>query len=300
MNSMKRTSTSWSRPNVARSTISSSLTPRSTTALILTGANPASLAASMPSSTLRARRGGSSRSNFGPVERVEADVDPVEPGGAQLVGHAANVAPLVVIASGMRRPSGRAASLRDEHRQVGPHRRLAAGEADAVDPKRSTKIRASRSISSNVSTSLRGSHFMPSSGMQYVQRKLQRSVTEIRRSRMARPKGSTRSVGSHAPSAYEHEHGNVSHRPGSRRRRARSAMASASAVAASWWLPWAPTERDVVAAVVAERAGTRPECTLPSGRRRIPSSLTATQAGRGRAGGDPSSGAAPGGRTARS
>ena len=33
------------------------------------------------------------------------------------------------------------------------------------------------------------------------------------------------------------------------------ASASANDVAASWWLPWAPTERDVVAPVGAERAG---------------------------------------------
>jgi hypothetical protein len=35
-----------------------------------------------------------------------------------------------------------------------------------------------------VSTSERGSHCMPSDGMQYVHRKLHRSVTEMRRSRM--------------------------------------------------------------------------------------------------------------------
>src|SRR6056297_4027707 len=40
---------------------------------------------------------------------------------------------------------------------------------------------------------------MPSSGMQYVQRKLQRSVMEMRRSRMMRPNGSTRSS---IPPAY--------------------------------------------------------------------------------------------------
>ncbi len=63
----------------------------------------------------------------------------------------------------------------------------------------STKMRARRSISSNVSTSLRGSHCIPSSGMQYVQRKLHRSVTEIRRSRIVRPNGSIRSIASRYP-----------------------------------------------------------------------------------------------------
>ena len=39
-----------------------------------------------------------------------------------------------------------------------------------------------------------GSHCIPSSGMQYVQRKLHRSVIEMRRSRTVRPNGSTRSA----------------------------------------------------------------------------------------------------------
>ena len=50
------------------------------------------------------------------------------------------MAPLVVIdrsgfwpASGRRRAGSAAGQLRDQHRQVGPHGRLAAGEADAVD-----------------------------------------------------------------------------------------------------------------------------------------------------------------------
>ena len=52
---------------------------------------------------------------------------------------------------------------------------------------RSTKIRAMRSISSKVRTSERSSHTNPSAGMQYVQRKLHRSVTEMRTSRTVRP-----------------------------------------------------------------------------------------------------------------
>src|SRR3954470_2755819 len=47
--------------------------------------------------------------------------------------------------------------------------------------------RTSRSISSNDSRALRSSHGRPSAGMQYWQRKLQRSVTETRRSEMRRP-----------------------------------------------------------------------------------------------------------------
>src|SRR5438105_12102517 len=48
-----------------------------------------------------------------------------------------------------------------------------------------------RTISSNVSTSLLGSHGSPSAGMQYVQRKLHLSVTEMRRSSAIRPNVST-------------------------------------------------------------------------------------------------------------
>ena len=51
-----------------------------------------------------------------------------------------------------------------------------------------TKIPRSRVSSSKVSSSDRGSQASPSAGMQYVHRKLQRSVTEIRRSSATRPK----------------------------------------------------------------------------------------------------------------
>ena len=48
----------------------------------------------------------------------------------------------------------------------------------------------SRISSSSVSSSSRGSHFIPSAGMQYRQRRLQRSVTESRSERWVRPKPS--------------------------------------------------------------------------------------------------------------
>src|SRR5260221_3704960 len=51
----------------------------------------------------------------------------------------------------------------------------------------STKRRTSRSISSKARISARSSHGSPSAGMQYWQRKLQRSVTETRRSEIRRP-----------------------------------------------------------------------------------------------------------------
>src|SRR3546814_10213687 len=66
-------------------------------------------------------------------------------------------------------------------------------------PKRSTNTRATRVISSKERISSRASHAIPSSGMQYVQRKLQRSVTEIRRSRWTRPNPSTSCSGTTGP-----------------------------------------------------------------------------------------------------
>ena len=76
------------------------------------------------------------------AERVERDVDAVEAGVAQLVGQQAEGGAVggdreVGLLPGQRRVGRRgqpqAGQLRHEHRQVGPHGRLAAGEADAVD-----------------------------------------------------------------------------------------------------------------------------------------------------------------------
>ena len=50
-----------------------------------------------------------------------------------------------------------------------------------------TSSRTTRSISSKLSTSERSSHGRPSAGMQYWQRKLQRSVTDTRTSEIRRP-----------------------------------------------------------------------------------------------------------------
>ncbi len=52
---------------------------------------------------------------------------------------------------------------------------------------------------------------MPSAGMQYVQRKLHRSVTEIRRSRTVRPKGSTRSIARILRPSPGRRHADVGH-----------------------------------------------------------------------------------------
>src|SRR6478735_4471363 len=60
---------------------------------------------------------------------------------------------------------------------------------------RPTNTRTSRSISSNERMSSRGSQTYSSSGMQYWQRRLQRSVTETRRLRSGRARRSGRDTG---------------------------------------------------------------------------------------------------------
>ena len=79
------------------------------------------------------------------------------------------------------------ASIADQRREVAPHERLAAGQADvARPPSPPAAPRAARSPRS-VRISARSSQGRPSAGMQYWQRKLQRSVTETRRSPIGRP-----------------------------------------------------------------------------------------------------------------
>src|SRR5207248_4264473 len=62
----------------------------------------------------------------------------------------------------------------------------------------STRMRVRRTISSKDRTSSRASHGSPAAGMQYTQRKLQRSVTEIRRSSATRPNVSSNRTGGFA------------------------------------------------------------------------------------------------------
>jgi hypothetical protein len=83
MNSMKRTTTPSSRPNRAKSTTSSSFTPRVSTTLTFTGSSPAATAARMPAST----SGSSSRRVVSGeavgAQRVERHVHPPQAGGHQ-------------------------------------------------------------------------------------------------------------------------------------------------------------------------------------------------------------------------
>ena len=130
MNSMKRMPTPLSRPKRARSTTSSSLTPRITTAFTFTGERPASIAASMPAIT----RGSSSRlverEERGAVERVERHVDPLQPGLHQIVRGLAQL-------HAVRRHRDvdvERCELGDQPGDVRADERLAAGEAHRVEP----------------------------------------------------------------------------------------------------------------------------------------------------------------------
>ena len=76
--------------------------------------------------------------------------------------------------------------MRTSDARSGPDRRLAAGDAQAAQPER-RELATTSVISSYVRISAFGSQSRPSSGMQYTQRKLQRSVTEIRRYSIDRP-----------------------------------------------------------------------------------------------------------------
>ena len=170
------------------STMPSSLRPRLTTALTLTGM-PAAAAASIPSST---RDTGKSTSFIARkmlvVERVEADGDAVEAASASAGAFAASSDAFVVSASSA--PSGAAA------RSASPrlaHERLAAGSRSFGDPEGDGGAGDAHDL-------LEGQQLLPLQEAVVApeddwhaveQRKLQRSVTEMRRSRSGRPSLST-------------------------------------------------------------------------------------------------------------
>ena len=85
---------------------------------------------------------------------------------ARLRSAAASASSTPLVVSARSRSQGRAASCGDERRQVAAEQRLAAGEAEAVDARARANRSAQRPISSNVSTSSRGSQRYSSSGMQ--------------------------------------------------------------------------------------------------------------------------------------
>src|SRR5665647_3548355 len=125
MNSMKRTCTSRSRVRATKASSSSS-TPSSRRALTLTGENPASKAAPTLSPAPATEPREALR-----VKAVKADVDPAQPGAAQIgripgQQHAVGGQRDVVDAA-------RAAEHADEVGAAVPHQRLPAGDAHLAD-----------------------------------------------------------------------------------------------------------------------------------------------------------------------
>src|SRR2546428_2714184 len=173
-----------------------SFTPRLVTMLILIGARPAPCAASIPARTFAtgkstsfiARKVASSSESRLTVIRLR-------PAAARAFAFCASREPFVV---SVRSRSPRAASFSTSRSRS----RRTSGSPPVSRifcTPRPTKIRTRRSISSKVRISARGRNWksLPkiSFGMQYTQRKLQRSVTLTRRSWSGRPSVSSGSTG---------------------------------------------------------------------------------------------------------
>ena len=121
------------------------------------------MAASMPSSTRCELVAPGELDEAVGAQRVERDVDAAQPGLGEVGrGQGPSVAPLVVSA----RSTPSAASLATRIGQVGPHGRLAAGEADAVDAEALDQHPGDALDLLEREQLVRGSHSMPSSGMQ--------------------------------------------------------------------------------------------------------------------------------------
>ena len=188
MNSMNRTTRPVSRANFAKSRTSSSFCPLSSTTLTLSGVRPAASAASMAASTVASwprrriepKRSARSESQLMLTRR--------RPAAASWSATGASSMPLVVRD---RSSSPSAASLRT--RSLRPARTRGSPPVSLMDRTPSRRATsATRTISSKESRSDRGRNVIPRSGMQYVHRRLHRSVTEIRRSSWIRPKESTK------------------------------------------------------------------------------------------------------------
>ncbi len=187
MYSMNRTSAFTAPAYSTRSTSSSSFTPRMTTVSSLRPGQPSRATVSMPSST-RAwllRRVRNRKRSGRNVSRLT--VTRWRPAARRLAACSPSSTPLVVTARSRRRglsARSRTSWSRSRRRSGSPPVRR------TLWTPRSAKTSTSCAISSNVSTSSRGSQTYSSSGMQYWQRRLQRSVTDSRRLRSGRSSAS--------------------------------------------------------------------------------------------------------------
>ena len=237
MNSMNRTSTPRWRPNVARSTISSSLTPRCTTVLSLTGCRPASIAASMPSSTLASssRRVISTNRSRWSVSRLML----IRRSPAWRNGSASwrSVAPLVVIATSTPRAARRSTSRGRRWRTVGspPVSRIESTPV-ALDhqPGQALDLLERQHLAARQPDHALLGHAVGAAEVAAVGDRDPQVLDDPPEAigELDAVKPTSAAGGRPRPSQLAH-----------RRRRAARARASASAVAASWWLPWAPTGR---------------------------------------------------------
>eukprot|EP01139_Manchomonas_bermudensis_P015710 Amastigsp_a510871_44.p2 type:complete len:315 gc:universal Amastigsp_a510871_44:1083-139(-) len=180
MYSIKRMSNARSFVIATKSPTSSSLTPRITTQLTLTDANPAASADSIAPATRSKPCRRAICSNLG-FWRVSSEMFRcVSPALRSSAMWRWSRSPFVVIPSDSRPRSRSAPSSRTT---------VSASLRTSGSPPVSrifftpneTKRLASRTISGVVRIASVGESLTPSSGMQYVQRRLQRSVNEIRR-----------------------------------------------------------------------------------------------------------------------
>ena len=126
---MKRSSTPRARPKAAKSRISSSLTPRTTTQLTLTGSQAGGQGGVDAGQDLVQRVAPGDGGEAVGSQRVAGDVDAAQPGRGQVGGLVGQGRPV----GGHGQVDAEVGQLADQHRKVGPHRRLTPGEADALE-----------------------------------------------------------------------------------------------------------------------------------------------------------------------
>ena len=180
------------------------------TALTLTGVRPASAAAAIPFSTSVSRSRRVSWVNVSASMVSRLTLTRSSPASASRPATRSRPTPLVVIAICGRGSSAAmpATTSTIERRSSGspPVSRICRTPSPTNTP-------TTRSSSSSVSISGFGSQGSPSAGMQYVHRRLQRSVTETRRSRATRPNWSGIPTSPGAPTGRSVGIGQGGHRP---------------------------------------------------------------------------------------
>src|SRR3954451_24089695 len=208
MNSMKRTWKAVERANSAKRSASSSVKPRIATALTLIGWTSGCAArASRPRSTCgRASRRVISKNLSRCSESIET-LTRSTPASTSAAASRSSRYPLVVTERSFSPSSADSIDTsRGKSRRTSGSPPVRRRSPTPID----TNSRTRRWTSSKVRIAERSSHGSPSAGMQYWQRKLQRSVTETRRSPIRLPcpskSGSRTSIKGEAGSALVDRH----------------------------------------------------------------------------------------------